>query len=132
MSSKKHDLHSTADDIESVAGKSLLNQLQLLNVSSAAFKYMLMKKASIVSTCTVSFYTVSESLKGLAISLIEKRKIYQLSGSEMIDKLARFRQHQQEELLPQQEQTWREFDKKTNMVVKTLASVCLAKVHTHV
>lgn len=32
MSSKMQDLHSTAEDIGSVAGKSLLNQLQLLNV----------------------------------------------------------------------------------------------------
>ncbi|KAF8779703.1 hypothetical protein HU200_002283 [Digitaria exilis] len=78
ISSKMQDLQSTANDIESAAGKSLENQMQLLADQSRAMEGL------------------NNLHSFLAQSLEESR--------ETVQKLAQFGQRQQEELLARQEQ----------------------------
>ncbi|WVZ65105.1 hypothetical protein U9M48_014525 [Paspalum notatum var. saurae] len=78
MSSKMKDLQRTADDIESVAGKSLENQQQLLDGQTRAIEGL------------------NNLHRSQAQALEESR--------ETMQKLAQFGQRQQEELLSRQEQ----------------------------
>ncbi|KAL6656092.1 hypothetical protein ACP70R_006918 [Stipagrostis hirtigluma subsp. patula] len=78
MSSKMHDLQSTANDIGSVAGKSLENQMQLLDGQNRAM----------------------EGLNNLHIFQAQALE----ESRETVQKLAQFGQRQQEELLSRQEQ----------------------------
>ncbi|KAG0522391.1 hypothetical protein BDA96_07G033000 [Sorghum bicolor] len=78
MSSKMQDLQRTADDIESVTGKSVENQMQLLNGQNQAMDGL-------------------NKLHRFQAQALEESR-------ETIQKLAQFGQHQQEELLSRQEQ----------------------------
>nr|QGN65386.1 GEX1 [Oryza coarctata] len=78
MSSKMQDLQSTADDIGSVAGKSLENQMQLLDGQSKAMDGL-------------------NNLYSFQAQALEESR-------ETMQKLAQFGQRQQEELLSRQEE----------------------------
>ncbi|KAJ1270831.1 hypothetical protein BS78_06G081300 [Paspalum vaginatum] len=78
MSSKMQDLQSTADDIGSLAGKSLESQMQLLDGQTRAMEGL-------------------NNLHKFQIQALEESR-------ETIQKLAQFGQRQQEELLSKQEQ----------------------------
>nr|QGN65402.1 GEX1 [Oryza ridleyi] len=78
MSSKMHDLQSTANEIGSVAGKSLENQMQLLDGQSKAMDGM-------------------NNLYSFQAQALEESR-------ETMQKLAQFGQRQQEELLSRQQE----------------------------
>ncbi|XP_062198603.1 protein GAMETE EXPRESSED 1-like [Phragmites australis] len=78
MSSKMQNLQSTADDIGSVAGKSLENQMQLLDGQTRAMEGL-------------------NNLHSFQAQALEESR-------ETVQKLAQFSQSQQEELLSRQEQ----------------------------
>jgi hypothetical protein len=120
MSSKMQHLQSTADDIGSAAGKSLENQMQLLNGQAQAMDglnelHSFQAQALEESRCYCYYVHMYRSFcnvflnidKMLAarLTVIKKKMLTKFfNGRETVQRLAQFGQRQQEELLSRQEE----------------------------